>query len=273
MRRIFRPRRQEPADLRHQVADRPFAGGPTGAPGGDLQPAHDELRLHLRERQHRRDRSGFRRHEHRARAPRRHISATCSRIHSVSAAPMPPLRAQACRRLSGRRRTGPAGRGLAGIMAGRRGLVMGVANDHSIAWGIAQALHGTGGPKLAFSYQGEAARQARAAAGGDALALSTRRCRATWRISPRSIRCSNNCDGDLGPASISSSHCIAYSAKAELKGRYADTTRENFQRTMLVSAFSFTEIAKRAAPLLRPGGSLLTLTFGGCYPRRCRTTM
>jgi enoyl-[acyl-carrier protein] reductase I len=58
-------------------------------------------------------------------------------------------------------------------------------------------------------------------------------------------------------------HCVAYSAKAELKGRYADTTRENFARTMLISAFSFTEIAKRAAPLMRPGGSMVTLTFGG----------
>ena len=58
-------------------------------------------------------------------------------------------------------------------------------------------------------------------------------------------------------------HCIASSAKAELKGRWADTTRENFSRTMLVSAFSFTEVARRAAPLMRPGGSMLTLTFGG----------
>ena len=58
-------------------------------------------------------------------------------------------------------------------------------------------------------------------------------------------------------------HGIAYSAKGELKGRYADTTRENFSRTMLISAFSFTEVAKRAAPLMREGGSLLTLTFGG----------
>ena len=58
-------------------------------------------------------------------------------------------------------------------------------------------------------------------------------------------------------------HCIAYSAKAELKGRYADTTRENFARTMLISAFSFTEIAKRAAAMMRPGGSMITLTFGG----------
>ena len=58
-------------------------------------------------------------------------------------------------------------------------------------------------------------------------------------------------------------HAVAYSDKAELKGRYADTTRENFQRTMLISAFSFTEVAKRAVPLMGPGGSLLTLTFGG----------
>ncbi len=146
-----------------------------------------------------------------------------------------------------------------GLMKGRRGLVMGVANDHSIAWGIAKTLH-EHGASMAFSYQGEALGK---------------------RVKPLAERVGSKlvlpCDVE-DVASIDAMfatlkqtwgeldfvvHCIAYSAKNELKGRYADTTRENFGRTMLVSAFSFTEIAKRAAPLMRPGGSLLTLTFGG----------
>ena len=148
---------------------------------------------------------------------------------------------------------------MAGLMAGRRGLIMGVANDHSIAWGIAKALRAQGA-ELAFSYQGEAlGRRVRPLAEslGSSLVLPCdvdtiasideifASLRSTW----------NDIDFVV--------HCIAYSAKAELKGRYADTTRENFSKTMLVSAFSFTEIAKRAAAMMRPGGSLLTLTFGG----------
>ena len=144
-------------------------------------------------------------------------------------------------------------------MAGKRGLVMGVANDHSIAWGIACALRAQGAD-LAFSYQGEALgkRVKPLAAKLDAslvlpcdvedlasLDAMFERIGAEW--------------GELDFVA----HCIAYSAKAELKGRYADTTRENFSRTMLISAFSFTEVAKRAAPMMRPGGSMITLTFGG----------
>ena len=144
-------------------------------------------------------------------------------------------------------------------MAGRRGLIMGVANDHSIAFGIARTLKAHGAD-LAFTYQSEAlAKRVRplAASLGSSLVLPCdvdhiasidelfAQLGATW--------------GEIDFVA----HCIAYSAKAELKGRYADTSRENFSKTMLVSAFSFTEIAKRAAPMLRPGGSLLTLTFGG----------
>ena len=144
-------------------------------------------------------------------------------------------------------------------MAGKRGLIMGVANDHSIAWGIACALRAQGAD-LAFSYQGEALGKRvkpLAAKLGSTLVLPCdvedlasvdamfERVGAAW--------------GDIDFVA----HCVAYSAKAELKGRYADTTRENFARTMLISAFSFTEIAKRAAPLMRAGGSMITLTFGG----------
>ena len=144
-------------------------------------------------------------------------------------------------------------------MAGRRGLVMGVANDHSIAWGIAQALHRQGA-ELAFSYQGDAlGRRVRPLAESLGAKL----------VLPCDVEDLTSVDGmferlraEWGEIDFVA-HCIAYSAKAELKGRYADTTRENFQRTMLISAFSFTEIANRAAALMRPGGSLLTLTFGG----------
>ncbi len=144
-------------------------------------------------------------------------------------------------------------------MRGRRGLVMGVANHNSIAWGIARTLHAHGA-EIAFSYQGEALGKRvkpLAESLGSPLVLPCdvediasvdamfETLRDTW--------------GQLDFVV----HCIAYSAKTELKGRYADTTRENFSRTMLISAFSFTEIAKRAAPLMPPGGSLLTLSFGG----------
>ena len=146
-----------------------------------------------------------------------------------------------------------------GLMAGKRGLIMGVANDHSIAFGIARTLR-EHGAELAFSYQGEAlGKRVRP------LAASL----GSTRVLPCDVEDLASVDAlfaslaaDWGEIDFVA-HCIAYSAKAELKGRYADTTRENFSRTMLISAFSFTEIARRAAPMLRPGGSMLTLTFGG----------
>ena len=146
-----------------------------------------------------------------------------------------------------------------GLMEGRRGLVMGVANDHSIAWGIAATL-AAHGAELAFSYQGEAlGKRVRPLA--DSLSSKL--------VLPCDVEDIGSVDAMFDTIREAWGqldflvHCIAYSAKAELKGRWADTTRENFSRTMLVSAFSFTELAKRAAPLMRPGGSLLTLTFGG----------
>ena len=147
----------------------------------------------------------------------------------------------------------------AGLMRGKRGLVMGVANDHSIAWGIAKMLH-EHGAELAFSYQGEAFGK-RIAPLAESLGASL--------VVPCDVEDIGSVDQLF--AAIETQwggldfvvHCIAYSDRAELKGRYADTTRENFVRTMLISAFSFTEIAKRAAPLMQPGGALLTLTFAG----------
>lgn len=136
---------------------------------------------------------------------------------------------------------------------------MGVANDHSIAWGIATALHAQGA-ELAFSYQGETlgkrVRPLASSLGSDRL----------YACDVEDLGSVDAMFADLSRSWSSIDfvvHCIAYSAKGELKGRYADTTRENFQRTLLISAFSFTEIAKRAAALMHGGGSLLTLSFGG----------
>lgn len=147
----------------------------------------------------------------------------------------------------------------AGLMAGKRGLVMGVANDHSIAWGIAKVL-AEQGADLAFTYQGEALGK-RVKPLAESLGSDL--------IVPCDVENTASMDATLEALERRWEtidflvHAIAYSDKAELKGRYADTTRENFIKTMVISAFSFTEIARRAAPLMPKGGSLLTLTFGG----------
>jgi enoyl-[acyl-carrier protein] reductase I len=144
-------------------------------------------------------------------------------------------------------------------MSGKRGLVMGVANDHSIAWGIAKALAGEGA-ELAFTYQSEALGKRvapLAKAIGSALVLP---CDVEKLSSVDAVFC------ELGAAWGSLDflvHCIGFSDRNELKGRYADTSRENFIKTMLISTFSFTEIAKRASNMMPSGGSMLTLTFGG----------
>ncbi len=146
-----------------------------------------------------------------------------------------------------------------GLMKGRRGLVMGVANDHSIAWGIAKSLHDQGA-ELAFTYQGEAfGRRVKPLAEtvGSKLVL------------PCDVE--NVATVDETFAAIAKEwgaidfvvHAIAFSDKAELKGKYADTSRDNFVRTMIISCFSFTEIARKAAALMPNGGSLVTLTYGG----------
>ena len=149
----------------------------------------------------------------------------------------------------------PAG----GLMRGRRGLVMGVANNHSIAWGIAQAL-ASQGAEMAFTYQGEA------------LGRRVKPLVATLGselVVPCDVEDLASVDAAIDKVGGAFGgidflvHAIAYSDKNELKGRYADTTRENFSRTMVISAFSFTEIAKRVAPLMPKGGSMVTLTFGG----------
>jgi enoyl-[acyl-carrier protein] reductase I len=145
------------------------------------------------------------------------------------------------------------------LMAGKRGLIMGVANDRSIAWGIARVLAGQGA-KLAFTYQGEAfARRTIPLAksvGSDVIV----NCDVT------DLKSVDNTFAEIKKAWGGLDfvvHALAFSDRRELSGRYLDTTRDNFTNTMVISCFSFTEIAKRAAAMMQPGGSLLTLTFSG----------
>lgn len=148
---------------------------------------------------------------------------------------------------------------MQGLMKGKRGLIMGVANSHSIAWGMAQKL-AEHGAELAFTYQGEALGK---------------------RVKPLAQSVGSSlvlpCDvEDLGSVDAVFDtlrqewgsldfiiHAIGFSDKNELKGLYAETTRENFSRTMVISCFSFTEIAKRASALMPNGGTMLTLTYDG----------
>lgn len=145
------------------------------------------------------------------------------------------------------------------LMQDRRGLVIGIANDHSIAWGIAKRLAGEGA-RLAVTYQGEAlGKRVRPLA----ESLKAELCvpcdvedlASVDRVFDEVKRVWGGLDFLV--------HAVAFSDKSELKGRYVDTSRENFLRTMLISAFSFTEFAKRAGALMGPGGAMLTLTFGG----------
>jgi enoyl-[acyl-carrier protein] reductase I len=152
------------------------------------------------------------------------------------------------------------GEGMAeGLLAGKRGLIMGVANNRSIAWGIAKACHAQGA-ELAFSYQGEALKRR-----VDPLAAELG--------SDFVVECdvSNDKAMDATFAAIKKRwgrldflvHAIGFSDKAELDGRYIDTSAANFELTMNISVYSFTAVAKRAEPLMGPGGSMLTLTYYG----------
>jgi enoyl-[acyl-carrier protein] reductase I len=145
------------------------------------------------------------------------------------------------------------------LMKGKRGLVMGVANQHSIAWGIAQALH-EAGAELAFSYQGDLFRK-----------------RVVPLVEPLKPAALIDCDVSR-PESIDAAfadlhkvwdsmdflvHAIAFSDKEQLKGRYVDTTAENFRMTMDISCYSFTAVAQRAEKMMPKGGSMVTLTYLG----------
>ncbi len=145
------------------------------------------------------------------------------------------------------------------LLAGKRGLVMGVANERSIAWGIARVLAGQGA-KLAFTYQGDAfGRRAvpLAKSVGSEVIVS---CDVSDQASVDNVF--DEIKKSWGGLDFVV-HALAFSDRRELSGRYADTSRENFVNTMVISCFSFTEIAKRAADLMPDGGSLLTLTYGG----------
>jgi enoyl-[acyl-carrier protein] reductase I len=146
-----------------------------------------------------------------------------------------------------------------GLMAGRKGLIMGVANDRSIAWGIASAVAAQGA-ELAFTYQSESiARRVEplAESVGSSLVLECDVSNDAHldALFDRLAREWGGLDFVV--------HAIAYSEKSELKGRYVDTSRENFRNTMDVSCFSFTNVARRAAGMMKEGGSMITLTYLG----------
>jgi enoyl-[acyl-carrier protein] reductase I len=152
-----------------------------------------------------------------------------------------------------------------GLMAGKRGLIMGVANDHSIAWGIAKELAAQGA-EMAFTYQG---------------AAFEKRVRPLAESVGAKIVLPADVEDDQSLEAVFSTlerewdhmdflvHAVAFSDKNELKGRYVDTTRRNFLRTMDISCYSFTDLARRAQPLMRaksegaPGGAMITLTYAG----------
>ena len=153
----------------------------------------------------------------------------------------------------------PAEARTAGILAGKRGLVFGVANNRSIAWGIAKAAH-QAGAELAFTFQGESLEK---------------------RVRPLALELGalvvGHCDVS-DPATLDAAfgeierqwgsldfivHCVAFSDKDELTGRYVDTSAENFSNTLLISCYSFTAIAQRAEKLMPDGGAMLTLTYYG----------
>ena len=154
---------------------------------------------------------------------------------------------------------GPSLMASGNLMAGRRGLIMGVANGHSIAWGIARALHAQGA-ELAFTYQGEPFEKRVRPLTEQLGAKLVFDCDvedsgSLERVFDRLAAAWTKLDFVV--------HAIAHSDKNELKGRYVNTTRENFIRTMVISCYSFTEVARRAKALMPDGGALLTLTYLG----------
>ena len=147
-----------------------------------------------------------------------------------------------------------------GLLAGKRGLVLGVANNRSIAWGIARSAR-QHGAELAFTYQGEALRKRVEPLARELDAAVVGHCDVT---DPASIDAAFEATGRHFPDGIDFVvHCIAFSDKDELTGRYLETSEANFTKSLLISCYSFTAIAQRAEKLMRDGGSLLTLTYYG----------
>jgi len=146
-----------------------------------------------------------------------------------------------------------------GLMQGKRGLIMGLANDKSIAWGIAKACS-EHGAELAFSYQGEAFKKRVEPLAASIGATEMIECDVSDGASLDALFAHiENVWGRLDFVV----HAIGFSDKNELRGRYVDTNPENFRMTMDISVYSFTAVCKRAAPLMAAGGSLLTLTYYG----------
>ncbi|MCF8495509.1 MAG: enoyl-ACP reductase FabI [Alphaproteobacteria bacterium] len=145
------------------------------------------------------------------------------------------------------------------FLKGKRGLIMGVANDRSIAWGIA-AMAAQSGAELAFTYQGEALEKRVRPLAQSVNSPIVEPCDVTDEASIDAVfKVIEKKWGGLDFVV----HAIAFSDKNELDGLYLNTTRANFQRTMDISVYSFTAVAQRAAPLMKEGGSLLTLTYYG----------
>ena len=146
-----------------------------------------------------------------------------------------------------------------GLMTGKRGLIMGVANDRSIAWGIARAAHAHGA-ELGFTFQGEALEK-RVRPLAQSIGSDT--------VMPCDVADDESIDGVFRAIEERWGkldflvHAIAYSDKDELKGQYVNTSRDNFLRSLDISCYSFTAVAQRAVPLMRGGGSLLTMTYFG----------
>ena len=146
-----------------------------------------------------------------------------------------------------------------GIMTGKRGLIMGVANERSIAWGIAAAAAAQGA-ELAFTFQGDALRKRVEPLAASVNSDMVMECDVTDDASMDSVFA--ELEAKWGKIDFIL-HAIAFSDKEELKGKYVDTSRSNFDRTMDISVYSFTAIAARAAKLMTEGGSMLTLTYYG----------
>lgn len=145
------------------------------------------------------------------------------------------------------------------LMAGKKGLIMGVANDRSIAWGIAQAVRAHGA-ELAFTYQGEALGKRVQPLADQVGAKLLLPCDVSDEASVDAVF--DTLKKEWGTLDFLV-HAIGYSDKDQLRGRYADTTLDNFTRTMQISVYSFTAVARRAAAMMPNGGSLLTLTYLG----------
>lgn len=145
------------------------------------------------------------------------------------------------------------------LLAGKRGLVLGVANNRSIAWGIAKAAHDAGA-ELAFTYQGESLEKRVRPLAAELGAMVVGHCDVT---DPSTIDAAfSEIEKAWGQIDFVI-HCIAFSDKDELTGRYVDTSADNFSRSMLISCYSFTAIAQRAEKLMKEGGSMVTLTYYG----------